>query len=81
MTSLILGISGATGSFCCAFFAIPLGLAAVITGIVGLSQLKAAPAQHGRGHAIAGLCCGAVSLVLPIALIALQITTYSFSTS
>jgi hypothetical protein len=64
LVSMVLGIGAAALSFCCAFLGVPLGIAAVVTGIIGLSQVRADPRQQGRGQAIAGICCGGASFVL-----------------
>lgn len=58
VTTLILGIVGLV--MC------PLaGIAAIVTGIVSLSQISREPHRYaGRGMAIGGLVCGGVSVVL-----------------
>jgi len=76
---MALGITGVVMSMCCVIFAIPLGIAALATGIIALSQLKADPLQQGRNQAIAGVCCGAAALVLPVALFALEISFFTLS--
>lgn len=46
-------------------FGLPLGIAAVILGIVGIATFKK-DTQKGRGFAIAGLCLGAADVVIVI---------------
>ncbi len=55
----------------------PLAIAGVATGFVGLSQVRDRPSQ-GRGMAVAGIACGAVGLVLPFLLFLAQIGTVFF---
>ena len=77
---MILGITGLAASPCCSFLALPIGVGAVTTGIIGLTQGKADPGQSGRGQAIAGIVCGVLAMVLPILFFALSIGFSSFST-
>ena len=77
LVSMILGITGVASSLCCALLALPLAIGAMATGIIGLVQLQ--PGQQGRGQAIAGLACGAVGLVVPIALLVFQVGVFSLS--
>jgi hypothetical protein len=44
-------------------FGLPVSIAAIITGIMGLRKVKAAPEVKGKVHAIIGLCLGGVVLV------------------
>lgn len=56
---------------------IPLALAAIVTGIMGIRAAGRTDVRVGRGHAIAGLVLGILMGVLvPVALFTL---TYSFS--
>jgi hypothetical protein len=52
-------------AFCCALFGVPLGIAAIATGIIGLNQEGRGPGSQ-RGLAIAGIACGAGGLLLPL---------------
>ncbi len=61
IAALVLGILTLT-LFWMWFLAIPLGIAAVITGIIGLSK-------GGKGMAIAGLITGIIGLLLTILLV------------
>lgn len=60
--SLVLGILG-LALFCC-YGGVPFGLAAAITGYIGMNNANNNPDKYGgRGLAIAGLVLGAVSLL------------------
>ena len=49
---------------CCCW---PIGVVAIVLGLVAMSQIKANPNQTGQGFAIAGVVTGAVSLLIGIA--------------
>lgn len=62
MVSLVLGVFSII-LFCC-FGGIPLGIGAVVTGYLGMSNADKSPQTYGgRGLAIAGIVVGAISLV------------------
>lgn len=61
IASLVLGIAGIP--LCCFF--VP-SILAVVFGAIGLNQIKANPAQRGRGMAIAGIVLGSVVVVLMV---------------
>jgi len=67
ITSLVCGILGVLGSVGCLLFGIPLGVVALVTGIIGLSQAREQSGE-GKAMAIGGMCCGAVAIVLSLAL-------------
>ncbi len=81
-TALVLAIASLTmalfsfTSHCCCFFAVFLGLSpiAILVGIVALTQK---PDQTAKGLAIAGIACGALSLVLWFVLFILQIAGFA----
>lgn len=50
-------------SFCCFVLGPPLGIAAVVTGIIGLTQLRAAPDQPGKALAVTGICLGVLAIL------------------
>ena len=84
VTSMVLGILGVLGSLfscCCGIFAAApgavLGIAAIITGVIALNKVKDGSGE-GRGMAIAGVSCGAASIVLGIVLVVIVLV---FSTS
>lgn len=79
IASLVVGALGVFGAFCCFIFGIPLGLAAIVTGIIGLTQVRGGSAQ-GRGMAIAGICCGVAALILPVAFLLLSFGLGGFGT-
>ena len=54
-------------------FAIPLGLAAVILGIIGLVKYKKQPQRRGLVHALVGLILGGLMFLLNLAVIVLMI--------
>ena len=65
--SLVLGILGLL-LMCCFFSGIPLGVAAVITGYLGMKNADNKPMQYGgRGLAVGGIILGIVSLLSSIA--------------
>ena len=72
LVSMILGISSLVGAGCCAFLGVPLAIGGVITGFVGLSQVRDRPSQ-GRSMAIAGIACGSVGIVLAVLLFVVRI--------
>ncbi len=65
LTSFILSIVGPFLSLCCGLLTLPIAVAAVITGHVGLQQVKHAGGHlTGGGFAIAGLIIGYLTLLL-----------------
>lgn len=50
-------------------FGIPLGIAAFITGIMGLRRANRQPQMGGKGHAWAGIILGLVSVIGQVAFI------------
>jgi len=63
ITSLILGIVGVTGAFCCVIFGLA-GPAAIITGVAGMKKADESMGRvGGRGMAQAGLILGIVGTV------------------
>lgn len=64
LVSMWTGVAGIVLSIL-SFVSLPLGLAAVVTGFIGLTQLRHQPSK-GRGNAVAGICCGVAALIMPI---------------
>jgi hypothetical protein len=64
LVGMILGIASIP-LLCCFYLGLPLGIAAVIVSWLGLQKAKAGQANN-RGQAMAGLICGAVTVVLGI---------------
>lgn len=63
--SLVLGLLSVL--LICCYGGVPLGLAAIITGFLGLRNISGNPTQYGgRGFAIAGLVLGIISLLSSI---------------
>src|SRR5207249_1923500 len=58
VTSLILGILSFPTLICCCYLNVPLSLAGIITGIIGMSK------PQGRGMAITGVVLSALSLLV-----------------
>lgn len=70
--SLILG--GLSLLLICCYGGIPLGLAAAITGFIGIRNVSSDPMQYGgKGMAIGGLILGTSSLILTVIFIILGI--------
>lgn len=65
MASLILGLSSMVGWFCCALFGVPLGIAAVITGVIGL-KMDPPPEGGPRTQAFVGIVLGGIGILVPI---------------
>ncbi|MBX3299052.1 MAG: DUF4190 domain-containing protein [Acidobacteria bacterium] len=64
IVSLILGVSSVTVGWCC-WIGVLLGPAAIVTGVIGLSQIKNDPRTYGgKGLAIAGIIAGILYLIL-----------------
>ncbi len=60
--ALVVGILAIPGA-CCCYSSIPLGIAAIIMGVIAMNKAKVSPETHGgRGMAIGGLVCGIVGL-------------------
>ena len=68
IASLGIALAGFTSNCCCLFM--PLPPVAILLGIIALTQK---PDQTAKGLAIAGIVCGALSIVLWIVLFILQI--------
>jgi len=65
VVSLITGLAGFPATFCCSFFGVVVPLAAIIMGIISMSNISKSPQQlTGKGLAMAGIACGALSIVL-----------------
>ncbi len=65
ITALVLGIL----SLCCPPLAVPLGVPALVLGIIALVRAGRQPLRHGgKGLAIGGICTGggAILLLLPL---------------
>jgi hypothetical protein len=63
IVSLCLGLGSITVGWCC-YIGILLGPAAIITGLIAMSQNKSDPARYGgRGLAIGGIATGAAYIV------------------
>jgi hypothetical protein len=64
ITSLILGVLAVPTAFCFGSGAI-LGLAGLVTGVIGINQInESVDSQGGKGMAITGLVLGVISLLV-----------------
>jgi hypothetical protein len=74
VTALVLGIVGAVLAIACfgAFLGLPLGIAALVFGIIGLRSVRRGQATN-RGQALAGVILGVVAVAVSAAVIALVI--------
>ena len=70
--SLVFGCLSLPLTFCCGCFSLPLGVTAIILGIIGIMQVKAGT-HTGAGLAYGGVATGGVSLVIFVVLLVLQI--------
>jgi hypothetical protein len=56
----------------CIPFGVPLGIAAVVLGVLGLRDARSTPGQgSGRGMALTGIICGIIGAVSEVALVAI----------
>ncbi len=65
ITSMILGIVGIVSDCCCWPLGAALGIAAIITGVIGLNKVKDG-SGGGKGMAMTGLICGIAAIILGI---------------
>jgi hypothetical protein len=77
LASMITGIAGVLMASC--FGPVP-GIAALVLGLVALSQIKKSPEKYsGKGMAIAGIVIGSLTIVFYILLIIAWILAAAFS--
>lgn len=70
--ALVTGILAIPTTCCCSIGSLPLGIAACVLGGIAMSKIKADPQRYGgKGMALAGLVCGALSILLAIVLLVL----------
>ena len=55
------------------FFGIPLAIAAVVLGIIGLNKFKQKPTPGAKGHALTGIILGSIELIIALLFIVLII--------
>jgi hypothetical protein len=64
--AMITGILAIPGA-CCCYSSVPLGVAAIVMGVIAMNKAKTSPMAHGgRGMALAGLICGVVGLAFTL---------------
>jgi len=62
---MIFGIVSIVSAVCCTYLGLPLGVAGIVLGMLGLRRAAGGLASN-RGMGLAGVICGAVGLVLSI---------------
>ena len=72
IVSLVTGIMSFVPGCCCGLIGIPLALAAIATGIIGLVMANQGK-MGGKPFAIAGLVCGGVYLLVFVVMMILNI--------
>jgi predicted Zn finger-like uncharacterized protein len=60
ITSMILGIFSILLACCCGLFSLPISIAALITGGLGMKN------EEGRGMAITGVVLGVISIIIAV---------------
>jgi Domain of unknown function (DUF4190) len=69
IVSLVLGVLGLILSFCC-YGGFPFGLAALITGFLGMKNANSDPLNYGgKGLAIGGMITGGISFLISAGLL------------
>jgi len=74
LVSMVTGIVGVVCLVLCALLSAPLGIVAVITGAFGLGELRGSPSE-GRRQAIAGISCGAGSVLVQMVILGWFVVT------
>lgn len=70
IASLVCGIISIPGGCCCSFLSIPIAIAAVIMGIIGINKINREPHIYsGKGLAIGGIVTGGVALVFGVVML------------
>lgn len=70
--SLVFGLASITIGWLC--FGLPLGILAIILGVVALSQIKRNPTQYGgKPLAIGGMITGGIVMLIHLAILAIWI--------
>jgi hypothetical protein len=72
--SLACSVASLPVSCCCNLLSLPLAIAGIICGVMGLSRIKAQPHLYeGANHCIAGIVVGAAGIVMFVLMFALGI--------
>jgi hypothetical protein len=58
---------------------LPLGITAIVFGVMGIKRANANPMVRGKGHAITALICGGLFSLMNIALIAIAVVGMTMS--
>jgi hypothetical protein len=72
IAAVICGPTAILLSICCGGFALPVSIAAIVCGAIGLNQTSKGQ-YTGKGMALTGVICGVLSILLAIANIILGI--------
>ncbi len=68
--ALVCGLVANTLGCCCSFLGIPVGIGAIVCGIVAIARIRAQPeAYRGEGPAIAGIVLGAIGTMSHVAML------------
>ncbi|QDU27787.1 hypothetical protein ETAA8_28780 [Anatilimnocola aggregata] len=70
MPALLAYYIGIVSMLCC-FFGLPIGIVAVVLGVMGLQKRAREPEVKGSVHAWIGIICGVISTIGAIAMIAI----------
>lgn len=78
VTALVLGILGLLASITLVFFFVggPLGLVALILGIIAITKIKPGSGLKGKGMAIAGAITGGLGLLVAIGITILGVSVF-----
>ncbi len=77
IAALVCGIISLPTACCCSFLSMPVGLAAVVLGILAMNKVKQEPHLYtGAPLAIGGLVTGGLGLLLAILMLALGMSSY-----
>lgn len=69
IAAIICGSGAVLFSFCCGLFSLPLGIAAIVTGFMGMNNAKSNPQKFGgKNLAIGGMVLGGISLLISFGL-------------
>lgn len=70
IASLVCGIISIPGGCCCSFLSIPIAIAAVIMGIIGINKINSEPHLYsGKGLAIGGIVTGGIAVIFGIVML------------
>lgn len=80
IASMICGILALFPGCCCGLFGLPLSIAAVVMGLLAMSQINQSGGQlGGKGMAIAGVVCGGVAIAVNVLGVVFNVTNQLMS--